>query len=76
MIHTDCTVPDILLISLFPFLAVAGGAGLLGGALLGGAIENHEDREEEQAYDQGQSGFVVSNFLLYNENESDRVAPP
>lgn len=31
----------------------SGGAGLVGGALLADAFENHEEREEEQAYDQG-----------------------
>jgi hypothetical protein len=49
--------------SLFLFPAVAGGAGLLGGALLTEAFEHHEHREEEQAYDQGydqgQLGFVA-----------------
>jgi mevalonate pyrophosphate decarboxylase len=33
----------------------SGGAGLVGGALLMDAFEDHEDRQEEQAYDQGQS---------------------
>ena len=37
----------------FPFLAVAGGAGLLGGLVLTEAFEHHEQREEERAYDQG-----------------------
>jgi hypothetical protein len=32
---------------------LAGGAGLVGGALLMDAFEDHEDRVEEQAYDQG-----------------------
>jgi len=45
------------------------------GALLTEGFEHHEHREEERAYDQGQSGFVASNFLLYNENESDRATP-
>jgi hypothetical protein len=51
-------------LTLFPFLAVAGGAGLLGGLALGEVFENHEEREREEGYDQGQSSFVVSNFLL------------
>jgi hypothetical protein len=46
----------------------------LGGALLTEGFEHHERREEEEAYDQGQSGFVISNFLLYSENGSDRAA--
>lgn len=33
----------------------SGGAGLVGGALLMDAFEDHEDRVEEQAYDQGKS---------------------
>jgi hypothetical protein len=37
----------------FSFLAVAGGAGLLGGLVLTEAFEHHEQREEERAYDQG-----------------------
>jgi hypothetical protein len=53
----------------FPFLAVAGGAGILGGALLMEGFEHHERREEERAYDQGldqgydqgQLSFMVSN---------------
>ncbi|KAI0761750.1 hypothetical protein BC629DRAFT_1597274 [Irpex lacteus] len=32
---------------------LAGGAGLVGGALLADAFEDHEDREEREAYDQG-----------------------
>jgi len=32
---------------------LAGGAGLVGGALLMDAFEHHEDREREEAYDQG-----------------------
>jgi hypothetical protein len=52
----------------FPFLAVAGGAGLLGGVLLTEGFEHHERREEEErqeAFDQGQlSLLVVSNFLI------------
>jgi hypothetical protein len=45
------------------FLAVAGGGGLLAGALLTEGFEHHENREEErsydQGYDQGQLSFVV-----------------
>lgn len=37
----------------FPFLALAGGAGLLGGALLTEAFEHHEDRERQEAYESG-----------------------
>jgi hypothetical protein len=33
----------------------SGGAGLVGGALIMDAFEDHEDRVEEQAYDQGKS---------------------
>jgi hypothetical protein len=36
----------------------------LAGALLTEGFEHHERREEEQAYDQGQSGFVVSIYFL------------
>ncbi|KAF8304796.1 hypothetical protein DL93DRAFT_2090126, partial [Clavulina sp. PMI_390] len=32
---------------------LAGGAGLVGGALLMDAFEDHEDHEEREAYDQG-----------------------
>jgi len=32
---------------------LAGGAGLVGGALLMDAFEDHEDRQDQQAYDQG-----------------------
>ncbi|KAG1739934.1 uncharacterized protein EDB91DRAFT_1134580 [Suillus paluster] len=32
---------------------LAGGAGLVGGALLMDAFEDHEDHERDQAYDQG-----------------------
>ncbi|KAM5540560.1 hypothetical protein V8D89_005591, partial [Ganoderma adspersum] len=32
---------------------LAGGAGLVGGALLMDAFENHEDHEREEAYDSG-----------------------
>jgi hypothetical protein len=60
-----CTVPRSMTgLTPFPFLAVAGGAGLLGGVVLGEAFENHEEREREEAYDQGQLSFVVSNFLI------------
>ena len=31
----------------------SGGAGLIGGALLADAFEDHEDRVEQEAYDQG-----------------------
>ena len=64
-------MPRHLLISPLLFLAVAGAAGLSGGAQLAEGFEHQERRED----DQDQSGIVVSNFLLYNENESDRVAP-
>jgi hypothetical protein len=49
----------------------------LAGGLLVEGFEHHERREDEErqeAFDQGQSSFVASNFLLYNENESDRAA--
>ena len=64
--NSYCTVPRHLLISPFLFLAVAGDQ----------REGHHERREEEEQYDQIESGIVMSNFLLYNENESDRVAPP
>jgi hypothetical protein len=38
---------------MLPFLALAGGAGLLGGVLLTEAFEHHEDRERQEAYEQG-----------------------
>ena len=34
-------------------MALGLGGGLLGGAMLANAFDNHEDRMEEQAYDQG-----------------------
>ena len=37
---------------------LAGGAGLVGGALLMDAFENHEEHEREEAYDAGES-FTV-----------------
>lgn len=37
---------------------LAGGAGLVGGALLMDAFENHEEHEREEAYDAGKC-FVV-----------------
>jgi hypothetical protein len=43
----------------------SGGAGLLGGALLMDAFDDHEDRQEEQAYDQGQS-LPESSCALFN----------
>jgi hypothetical protein len=59
----DSWCREIWLIAPFIFLAVAGGGGLLAGALLMEGFEHHERREEEQAYDQGydqgQSGSVA-----------------
>jgi hypothetical protein len=34
-------------------VALAAGGGLIGGALLANAFDDHEDREEQQAYDNG-----------------------
>ncbi len=59
MIHT---VPRHLT-DLTVSFSVAGGGGLLAGALLTEGFEHHEQREhreEEEAYDQGQSGLVQS----------------
>lgn len=36
----------------------AGGAGLLGGVLLGEALENHEDNDEREAYQDGELLFL------------------
>ncbi|THH01748.1 hypothetical protein EW026_g1015 [Hermanssonia centrifuga] len=40
----------------------AGGVGLIGGALLADAFEDHEDREEQQAYDQGYDNGQDNNY--------------
>lgn len=45
----------VLLCDTVRLISGSGGAGLVGGALLMDAFENHEDRVEEQAYDQGWS---------------------
>jgi len=34
-------------------MALAGGAGLVGGALLANAFDDHEDREREEGYEHG-----------------------
>ena len=39
--------------TMLTLLVAAGGGGLLAGALIGDAFEHHEDREREEAYDQG-----------------------
>jgi hypothetical protein len=48
------------------FLAIAGGAGLLGGVVLAEAFEGHERherREEAEAYNEGRSSFFYFQFL-------------
>jgi hypothetical protein len=54
-----CTVLRHMTAHTFSFLAIAGGGGLVAGALIGEAFENHEDREREEAYDQGQLSFAM-----------------
>jgi hypothetical protein len=41
--------------TLAKLISGSGGAGLVGGALLMDAIEDHDDHEREEGYDQGQS---------------------
>ena len=51
-------------LTLFIFwLAAGAGAGLLGGVVLGEVFEHHEEREREEAYDQGQLNLLPSHFL-------------
>jgi hypothetical protein len=48
-------------------MVAVGGGGLLGGLLIGEAIEHHEDREREEAYDQGfdQGQLSPASLLCY-----------
>lgn len=43
----------------------SGGAGLIGGALLADAFEDHEDNNEQEAYDQGMSFLATSHHQTY-----------
>ncbi|KAF7799110.1 hypothetical protein EIP86_010340 [Pleurotus ostreatoroseus] len=43
-------------------VALAGGGALIGGMLLEDAIDDHDDRIEEQAYDQGFENGEMDNF--------------
>lgn len=49
-----------------PFLALAGGAGILGGVLLTEAFEHHEDEVRQDAYDQGKLKSPLSAPLREN----------
>ena len=44
-----------------PFLS--GGGGLLAGALLGEAIEHHDEEERQEGFDQGQLNILLSHSL-------------
>ena len=49
-----CAVPGLMTgLTPLPFLVLAGGAGLVGGALVANAFDDHEDRVREEGYDQG-----------------------
>ena len=49
-----CAVPGFMTgLTPFPFLALAGGAGLVGGALVANAFDDHEDQVREEGYNQG-----------------------
>lgn len=41
----------------------SGGAGLLGGVLIGEALENHEDREQQEAYQEGMSDHFTNRYI-------------
>ena len=45
-------------------MMLGAGAGLVGGAMLMNAVDDHQDFEEQQAYQQGQ-GMSFYLFLLF-----------
>ena len=51
---------------LYYFPAAAGGAGLLGGALIADAIGDHQEELREDAYNQGRLNFLLSVLLYEN----------